>query len=242
MSTASIVAMFGESIAAPFAMPPTTNPSPSTTTSFVTVSVVRIALAASAACLGRRAAPVDERWQRRLDPLDGEPGPDRSRSSRRGRARGARQAPELRARRCARRRARPSAPVAALAHPLFSTTAAARPPFRRQVGTADLHRRGRQEVGGERRGGGDRSRVLGRDQRRGRAAPSGLMPLATPEATKPRGVRTVTAPSRAWATRRSPPGRGRRSQPGSPDRLPPSRGCRARPATPRTRFGRRSGR
>ena len=46
---ASMVAMFGASMAAPLAMPPTVNPSPETTTSFGTVSVVMMALAASAA-------------------------------------------------------------------------------------------------------------------------------------------------------------------------------------------------
>ncbi len=49
VNTASIVAMFGESIAAPFAMPPTMKPLASTTTSLVLVSVVRIAFAAAAA-------------------------------------------------------------------------------------------------------------------------------------------------------------------------------------------------
>ena len=44
--TASIVAMFGASIAAPLAMPPTTKPSPRTSVSLRTVSVVRIASAA----------------------------------------------------------------------------------------------------------------------------------------------------------------------------------------------------
>ena len=49
VSMASIVAMFGESIAAPLAMPPTTKPSGSTRTSLILVSVVRIAFAAAAA-------------------------------------------------------------------------------------------------------------------------------------------------------------------------------------------------
>ena len=45
--------MFGASMAAPLAMPPTVNPSPATTTSLGTVSVVMMALAASAADSGR---------------------------------------------------------------------------------------------------------------------------------------------------------------------------------------------
>ena len=53
VQTASMVAMFGASMAAPLAMPPTVKPSPSTTTSLGTVSVVMMALAASAADSGR---------------------------------------------------------------------------------------------------------------------------------------------------------------------------------------------
>ncbi len=44
--------MLGASMAAPLAMPPTVNPSPTTTTSLGTVSVVMIARAASAADSG----------------------------------------------------------------------------------------------------------------------------------------------------------------------------------------------
>ena len=47
VSTASIVAMFGASMAAPLAMPPTTKPGRCTTTSLATVSVVMMARAAS---------------------------------------------------------------------------------------------------------------------------------------------------------------------------------------------------
>ena len=47
VSTASIVAMSGASIAAPFAIPPTEKPAPSTSTCFSNVSVVMIALAAA---------------------------------------------------------------------------------------------------------------------------------------------------------------------------------------------------
>ena len=56
VSTASIVAMFGWSIAAPLAMPPTVKPPPSITTSLRTVSVVRMAWAASPAPSADRAA------------------------------------------------------------------------------------------------------------------------------------------------------------------------------------------
>jgi hypothetical protein len=47
VSTASIVAMSGASMAAPLAMPPTTKPSPGTTVSLRRVSVVMIASAAA---------------------------------------------------------------------------------------------------------------------------------------------------------------------------------------------------
>jgi hypothetical protein len=41
-----------------------------------------------------------------------------------------------------------------------------------EVAAADLHRRGRREVGGEHAGGGDRRAVVGRDQREvGRPTP-----------------------------------------------------------------------
>ncbi len=48
VQTASMVAMLGASMAAPLAMPPTVKPSPRTTTSLGTVSVVMIARAAKA--------------------------------------------------------------------------------------------------------------------------------------------------------------------------------------------------
>jgi hypothetical protein len=47
VSTASIVAMFGASMAAPLAIPPTTNPGPPTRHSLRAVSVVRMASAAA---------------------------------------------------------------------------------------------------------------------------------------------------------------------------------------------------
>ena len=68
VSTASIVAMFGASIAAPLAMPPTVKPAPRTTLSFRWVSVVRIASAAAAPPDGSARAAVDERRARHLRP------------------------------------------------------------------------------------------------------------------------------------------------------------------------------
>ena len=50
-----VVAMFGASMAAPLAIPPTVKPPPSTTASFRTVSVVMIAWAASAPPAGDNA-------------------------------------------------------------------------------------------------------------------------------------------------------------------------------------------
>jgi hypothetical protein len=52
VSTASIVAMSGASMAAPLAMPPTTNLSPATRVSLRRVSVVMIASAAALPCAG----------------------------------------------------------------------------------------------------------------------------------------------------------------------------------------------
>ena len=57
VSTASIVAMFGASIAAPLAMPPTVKPAPRTTLSLRWVSVVRIASAAAAPPAGSAVRP-----------------------------------------------------------------------------------------------------------------------------------------------------------------------------------------
>ena len=68
----------------------------------------------------------------------------------------------------AQRVARPASPVAALALPELSTTAAARPSC--EVDAADLHRRRRDQVGREHTGGGDRRVVGGGDHRQvGRA-------------------------------------------------------------------------
>ena len=79
VQSASIVAMLGASMAAPLAMPPTVKPSPATTTSFGTVSVVMMARAAWAASCRRGAACHDDRLQLRQDVIDGERDADKTR-------------------------------------------------------------------------------------------------------------------------------------------------------------------
>ncbi len=61
MSTASIVASCGWIIPEPFAIPPTVNPSSETAASFVFVSVVRIASAASGPPAGESAGTASRR-------------------------------------------------------------------------------------------------------------------------------------------------------------------------------------
>ena len=53
-----MVAMFGASMAAPLAIPPTVKPSPATTTSLGTVSVVMMARAACAADSARSVRAI----------------------------------------------------------------------------------------------------------------------------------------------------------------------------------------
>ena len=66
VQSASMVAMSGASMAAPLAMPPTVKPSPCTTTSLGTVSVVMMARAAAAAVLTARHAAGHDGGQVRL--------------------------------------------------------------------------------------------------------------------------------------------------------------------------------
>ena len=69
----------------------------------------------------------------------------------------------------ARARARPSAPVPALALPVL-TTIARGPRAGRQVGTTELYRRGTEAIGGEHAGDGR----AGRDRDHGEVTPVGL--------------------------------------------------------------------
>ena len=66
----------------------------------------------------------------------------------------------------------PASPVAALAFPLLSTTAAARPSEDRRWSRLVTHWGGRHEVAGEHARGGDRAPVGGGDQRPGRERPT----------------------------------------------------------------------
>ena len=123
VSTASIVAMFGASMAAPFAMPPTTKPSASMTTCLVLVSVVKMALAATAAQAGDDPRPAKRigkaaaifSTSRRVPIVPVEQ--TRTFSGATASARAASSHVSSAA-------SRPGAPVAAFAYPLLRTTAA----------------------------------------------------------------------------------------------------------------------
>ena len=124
VSTASIVAMFGASIAAPLAMPPTMKPGPPMTVSLRPVSVVRIACAAAVPLAAlplrpatRSMAPIRITPIGRVKPMS--PVEHTSTSSGRHPSWAATRAHISSA------SSRPCWPVAALAHPLLSTTAAA---------------------------------------------------------------------------------------------------------------------
>ena len=132
--------MFGASMAAPLAIPPTTKPSASTTTVLILVSVVKIALAA--AWRTRASAPPGhESGQGRLDPVPGReatpivPVEQTKTCSRRDAERRADSSQVSSA------AIRPSGPVAALAQPLFRTTAAVIAAALGEMGAADLHGR-----------------------------------------------------------------------------------------------------
>ena len=77
--TASIVAMSGDSMAAPFAIPPTLNPAPSTSTCFVDCVVVIIATAARRPASWPTVEGAQQRGKADLRPADRERDSDQSR-------------------------------------------------------------------------------------------------------------------------------------------------------------------
>ena len=161
VSTASIVAMLGASIAAPLAIPPMRQPSPSTVTVFGTVSVVMIARAAAgppSAARGRRRRAGMPRAQRRGIERDAdEPG---------------RAHEDMLGRRCTDGGgserghllgdldvgAGGAVGVAAVEHDGARLTAG-----RLEMALGDAHRTGAGEVLGEHAGRGDRLAVVGGD-------------------------------------------------------------------------------
>ena len=151
--------------ARPLAMPATEKSGASTSTSLRPESVVRMPVAASCAEPGRsrtRAAtsagmPASIGPMGRGMPM--RPVEQTSTCSARDAEAGRRPA-----RTCAAASARPRAPVAALALPLLTTTAAARPPLDCQVVAADLDGRGGGQVGGEGGGRGNGRAVVGGHQ------------------------------------------------------------------------------
>ncbi len=172
-------------------MPATVKAGLSTSTSFGPESVVRMPVAACAAevserdreatssgipaSIGRHRQPVADQARRADEHLV---------------------APRTRGRSATRRHirsasARPRPPVAALALPLLTSTAADRPPLATEVCTADEDRGRRRLVGGEGRGRRHRCAILGRHkgqvERAGRLDPGGQ-----PDATNPCGEVMVT--------------------------------------------------
>ena len=179
--------MFGASIAAPLAMPPTMKPAPAATVSLRAVSVVMMA---SAAAVPPAAEPL------RPATRSGSP-PIRITSIGNGNADEAGRAdqhllgsaPELGGHDRAhapRRRPAPAAPVAALALPLLSTTAAARPPVAARWAAVVTHGGRGHLVLGEDGGGGHGRRRRRWPRARGRGRPR-LDPAGHPGGRRTRG-------------------------------------------------------
>ena len=135
--------------------------------------------------------------------------------------------------------ARPGAPVAALAFPALRTTAAACPSVRLLRLTCTGAAATRLVVNTPAAVTGRRSAVA-TSARSG--SPLALTPQATPAASNPVAVVTLTGGARRSARRSSRGARGRGWRPGGPARPRPCRGCRWRRRRGRSRCGRRSGR
>ncbi len=191
VTTASIVARAGASIAAPFAIPPTLQPSPRATDVLATVSVVRIASAAagppSASSAGdgqrpRRAAAGPSAAARRSG---------RSSRPRRGQRRC--RAPAATASAVRWVSANPSGPVQAFAPPELSTTASTRPP----ATTCCDHSTGAAltRLPVKTPAAACSGPSLTTSARSG--CPLSLSPAVTPAARKPFGAVTLTGPRRS---------------------------------------------
>ena len=188
--TASIVAMAGASIAAPFAMPPTRVPSPAGAVAcLVTVSVVSMAWlarrpAVSSAASAAAAAGMPASSAAMGSGMPMRPVEQTSTSV------GAQPSAAAVAAHMRRASSRPGSPVAALALPELRTTAAACPSARcwRLIWTGAAV--ARLVVNTPAAGTGRRSAVATRARS---GSPFALTPQATPAASKPGTAVTLTA-------------------------------------------------
>ncbi len=225
-------------MAAPLAMPPTMKPGRWTTTSLATVSVVMMARAASWPPLGWRPAASEGTPAATMSMGSGMPiNPVEHTSTASGsQPMAAAVSAHMRA-----AWATPSAPVAALALPLLSTTAAACPPvaarWARVTCTGAAASLFWVKVAAALTG---RPSAVATSDRSG--SPEGLMPAATPLATNPAGVVTLTGTPPPRRGRRSRAVRAPRWRTAPPVPTHPSPGCRwrrsRRPSASADRLGR----
>src|SRR5680860_1557685 len=228
--TASIVAIAGASIAAPLAMPPTVYSTPSAepvaTATLRTVSVVRMASAAASAL-----APSGPSWATRpgMPASSGAIGNgipispvEHTRTSAGSTPRPAAVRSHIR-----RASALPAGPVAALALPELSTTAAAWPSWRcsRVTSTGAAVARLVVNTPAAVTGRAGLTATTARS-----ATPASFTPQASPPATNPRAASTLMGRPRQSGTRSLRPGPAACSRLGAPGPTHPSPGCRSRRA------------
>ncbi len=236
--TASIVAMFGASIAAPLAMPPTQKPGRTTRLSLGTVSVVMMARAAAVPPWAERAA-----WASAAPPSTASMGNgmpirpvEHTSTCSGGQPRARPAAPAIRS-----AWTRPVEPLAALALPLLRITALARPPVAARWARLTTTGAAASLFGVKTAAAGTGApSVVATSARSG--SPEALTPAATPAATNPVGAVTLMGRPPRAAGPRSPAGRagGWRTAPPAP-RLP-SPGCRAQRGRRPNPCARRTGR
>ncbi len=233
VSTTSIVARPGASMPAPFAMPPTRHPSPSTTTVFARVSVVMIARAASSPPSADRRFAAESTPSSSTSPSSWSPMSPVEQTST-----SPEEMPSADAAASAVRCVtwNPSGPVKQFAPPEFSTIADTRPSEMtccdQRIGFAFA----RFDVNTAAACcNGPRFTMSARS-----SAPERLMPAAIPAASKPTGAVTVTGRLRSREGRSTRRGRARCSRTGPRHPPCPSRGCRSRSRRRRGRPARRS--
>ena len=202
VTTTSIVARAGASMPAPLAMPPTDQPSRSTSTCLLTVSVVRMASAASVPPSADRAAaaPVTPAVSRSIGSSSPISPVEQTATS-----------PAETPSACATCSAvawvsrKPWAPVQALAPPELRTTASTRP----STSTWRLHVTGAASTRLPVKTAAAWWSGPSLTTRATSGRPLGLSPAVTPAARNPAGAVTLTAPPPRSAARWSRAGRGR---------------------------------
>ena len=242
--TASMVAMAGESIAAPLAMPPTVMVTPPTSkvaiASLATVSVVMMASAAERPASGVAARAAAAAGTPVVNGSIGMGIPIRPVEQTRTWLRSQPRASATSAA-VPSATSRPGSPVAALALPELRTTAAACDPPARCRRLSWTGAAATRLVVNTPAAVTGRWSAVATSDRSGR--PDALMPAATPAATKPwAAVTDIRAPARRRGGRGSRGGRGGGWRSGAPGRRRPSPGCPRRRWPGPCSCGRRSGR